>query len=99
MSGYVALITRCFRERALAAPLKPYQQSGSRSASPSFRERALAAPLKRCIDGHLRNDQSSFRERALAAPLKLFSRKAARFFCQLFPRARARGPIEAILIP
>ena len=60
-----------------------------------FHERALVAPLKPIADGHGHSDAHHFHERAPVAPLK----HAVPGACDgvaLFPRARARGPIEAV---
>src|SRR5712691_11360542 len=63
-----------FRERALAASLKPQRLTHRRTRNFGFRERALAASLKLIPFPRHRHKSWSFRERALAASLKLILR-------------------------
>src|SRR5579885_3353078 len=83
-----------FRERALAAPLKLLALQAPLFVPHHFRERALAAPLKPGIGRTAVGNLADFRERALAAPLKPL-KGGLTWQAGTFPRARARGPIEA----
>src|SRR3989442_1487611 len=62
----------------------------------SFRERALAASLKQSLWQRIEGEWVPFRERALAASLKLEDCGGGRRDGEIFPRASARGLIEAI---
>ena len=63
-----------------------------------FRERALAASLKRSEAPAAGTRAIHFRERALAASLKRTGIASAAFALAIFPRARARGLIEATFV-
>src|SRR5436190_702581 len=60
-----------------------------------FRERELAASLKRCAGRARPLADARFRERELAASLKRDTSAGVRSLRLPFPRARARGLIEA----
>src|ERR1700691_2222193 len=83
-----------FRERALAASLKRRASPLPCESTPHFPERAPAASLKLLLRGARGRSLRHFRERALAASLKRGVRSSPQP-CHGFPRARARGLIEA----
>ena len=62
-----------------------------------FRAHVRAAPLKQGSAGGNPDARVSFRAHVRAAPLKLFFDVSLDRFRSLFPRARARGSIEARL--
>src|ERR1051326_837008 len=87
---------RDFREHMLAAPLKPCPPRKTWQArARNFREHMLAAPLKRHATIHKPTLGSHFREHMLAAPLKRCWGTHRLQNSRIFPRAHARGPIEA----
>ena len=84
-----------FRERALAASLKPIWRNQTTAEMPDFRERALAASLKH--QGRLRGSRIATvfpRARARGLIEARFNRTMISRIT-IFPRARARGLIEA----
>ena len=60
-----------FRDRKVAAPLKPGAVSCFPIAESAFRDRKVAAPLKLGHRGISQGQPGSFRDRKVAAPLKL----------------------------
>src|ERR1039458_1606575 len=84
-----------FHERALVAPLKPDDRSHPKIPNPHFKHRALLAALKPDERSDPKIPNPHLHELALVAPLKLRLLLSAPVGGWVFPRARARGPIEA----
>ena len=84
-----------FREQMLAASLKPDNMGQGSGWNPHFREQMLAASLKRGSSTWRSPARDDFREQMLAASLKRLACHVVTVANVRFPRANARGLIEA----
>ena len=84
-----------FREQLLAASLKPANALAGQRFCSNFREQLLAASLKPPVATATFSPANYFREQLLAASLKRFGPALGEPGPAAFPRAAARGLIEA----
>ena len=95
LSSPTTRTTLTFPRARARGPVEAYGAWVNQHHSRNFRARARAAPLKqtvwRCVAGII----AYFRARARAAPLKRSFTYAKQKNVPEFPRARARGPVEA----